>query len=234
MIAFSDGEHLVACEPAQDFKRVFDGDEGPNTGGMGSYSPVPSCPPGDAERIVDEILAPMLTATAEEGAPFVGALYAGLALTSKGPRVVEFNARFGDPETQALMPRFQSDLAEICFACATGDLAGTKLEWSSESCVSVVVAAGGYPGPHPTGQPIEGLERAASIPGAYLFHAATALENGKLVTAGGRVLAVSALAPTLTAARTRAYDAIAQISWQDMHFRTDIAARAASIEGSAG
>jgi phosphoribosylamine--glycine ligase len=163
----------------------------------------------------------------------VGALYAGLALTSKGPRVIEFNARFGYPETQALMPRLQSDLAETCLACATGDLSGTKLEWRSESCVAVVLSAGGYPGPHPTGQPIEGLERAASMPGVHLFHAGTALENGKLVTAGGRVLAVSALGPTLTAARTRAYDAVAQISWQDMHFRTDIAARAASIEGSA-
>ncbi|MEA2486280.1 MAG: phosphoribosylamine---glycine ligase [Actinomycetota bacterium] len=233
IIAFSDGSHLVACEPAQDFKRVFDGDQGPNTGGMGSYSPVPACPPGDAERIVDEILAPVLRATADARAPFVGALYAGLALTSKGPRVVEFNARFGDPETQALMPRLQSDLAETCLACATGDLSGTKLEWRSESCVAVVLSAGGYPGPHPTGQPIEGLERAASMPGVHLFHAGTALENGKLVTAGGRVLAVSALGPTLTAARTKAYDAVAQISWQDMHFRTDIAARAATIEGSA-
>jgi phosphoribosylamine--glycine ligase len=234
MIVFSDGAHLVACEPAQDFKRVFDGDRGPNTGGMGSYSPVPACPPGDAERIVDEILAPILRATAEEGAPFVGALYAGLALTSKGPRVVEFNARFGDPEAQALMPRFRSDLAETCLACATGELAGTKLEWTSESCVAVVLAAGGYPGPHTTGRPIEGLELAASIPGVHLVHAATALENGKLVTAGGRVLSVSALGPTLAAARGNAYDAVAKISWQDMHFRTDIAERAASIEGSAG
>jgi phosphoribosylamine--glycine ligase len=234
IIAFSDGTNLVACEPAQDFKRVSDDDRGPNTGGMGSYSPVPACPPGDAERIVDDILAPVLKATADAGAPFVGALYAGLALTSKGPRVVEFNARFGDPETQALIPRFRSDLAEICLACASGDLAGTKLEWTSESCVSVVMAAGGYPGPHPTGLPIEGLERAASIAGVHLFHAGTALENGKLVTAGGRVLAVSALGRTLTAARTRAYDAVAQISWQDMHFRTDIAARAATIEGSTG
>jgi phosphoribosylamine---glycine ligase len=232
IIVFSDGRNLVACEPAQDFKRVSDGDSGPNTGGMGSYSPVPGCPPGDAERIVDDVLAPVLTATADAGAPFVGALYAGLALTAKGPRVVEFNARFGDPETQALMPRFRSDLAEICLACATGDLAGTKLEWASESCVSVVMASGGYPGPYPTGQPIEGLERAASLPGVHVFHAGTALENRKLVTAGGRVLAVSALGPTLAAARTRAYDAVAQISWQDMQFRTDIAARAAAIEGS--
>ncbi|MEA2508903.1 MAG: phosphoribosylamine---glycine ligase [Actinomycetota bacterium] len=233
IIAFCDGAHLVACEPAQDFKRVLDGDRGPNTGGMGSYSPVPACPPGDAERIVDEILSPMLRATAEAGVPFIGALYAGLALTSQGPRVVEFNARFGDPETQALMPRLQSDLAETCLACATGDLAGTKLEWRSQSCVTVVLAAGGYPGPHHSALPIEGLEDAASIPGVHVFHAGTAIENGTLVTAGGRVLNVSAVGPTLTAARASAYDAVAKISWQDMHFRTDIAACAASIEGSA-
>jgi phosphoribosylamine---glycine ligase len=234
IIAFSDGTHLLACDPAQDSKRVLDGDQGPNTGGMGSYSPVPACPPSDAERIVDEILAPVVRTTAAAGDPFVGALYAGLALTSKGPRVVEFNARFGDPETQALMPRFRSDLAETCMACATHDLAGTKLEWSSESCVAVVLAAGGYPGPHPTGQPIEGLERAAAVPGVHLFHAGTAVENGKLVTAGGRVLAVSGLGSSLATARATAYDAVGKISWQDMHFRTDIAARAATIEGSDG
>jgi phosphoribosylamine--glycine ligase len=232
LIAFSDGIDLVACEPAQDFKRVFDGNKGPNTGGMGSYSPVPSCPPPEAERIADDFLRPIVKASADEGAPFVGALYAGLALTSKGPRVVEFNARFGDPETQALVPRLRSDLAATCLACARGELAGTKLEWDPEACVTVVLASGGYPGSHDSGLAIEGLDAAASLPGVYLFHAGTALVNGKLVTAGGRVMAVSALGPGLRAARSAVYHAVAKISFPHMHFRTDIAARAASIEGS--
>jgi phosphoribosylamine---glycine ligase len=232
VIAFTDGAAVLPCEPAQDFKRAWDGDKGPNTGGMGSYSPVPACPPADAERIVDDILRPVLAATAADGAPFVGALYAGLALTSKGPRVVEFNARFGDPETQALMPRLRSDLAEICLASATGDLAGRKLEWKPESCVTVVLASGGYPGPHESGLPIEGLDRAATVPGVHVFHAGTAGHDGRIVTAGGRVLGISALGSSLKAARASAYRAISEISFTGMHFRTDIAARAASIEGS--
>jgi phosphoribosylamine--glycine ligase len=232
LFAFSDGRQLVPCEPAQDFKRVFDGDKGPNTGGMGSYSPVPACPPADAEGIVDEILRPMISATAERGAPFIGALYAGLALTSRGPRVIEFNARFGDPETQALMPRLRSDLAETCLACASGDVSGTRLEWTSEACVSLVLASGGYPGPHKTGVPIRGLEEAASFPGVQIFHAGVALEDGAMVTAGGRVLSVSALGASLDAAREAAYEAASKISFDDMHFRTDIAARAVSMERS--
>jgi phosphoribosylamine--glycine ligase len=232
VIAFSDGRDLVACEPAQDFKRIGDGDRGPNTGGMGSYSPVPACPPADAERMVDEILRPVLRATAGAGEPFVGALYAGLAQTSKGPRVVEFNARFGDPETQALMPRLRTDLAETCLACATGDLAGTKLEWSPEACVTVVLASGGYPGPHENGHAIAGLEKAASMPGVQVFHAGTALEEGRVVTAGGRVLDISALGPSLREARATAYRAVSEVSFSGMQFRTDIAARAASIERS--
>jgi phosphoribosylamine--glycine ligase len=232
LFALSDGEHLVACEPAQDFKRIFDGDEGPNTGGMGSYSPVPACLPGDAERIVDDILRPVISTTAERGAPFVGALYAGLALTNKGPRVIEFNARFGDPETQALMPRLRSDLAEICLACATGDLGGARLEWASEACVTVVLSSGGYPGPHKTGLSIEGLEDAARLPEVQIFHAGVALENGAMVTAGGRVLSVSAMGTSLDAAREAAYTAVSKIHFDDMHFRTDIAARAASMERS--
>jgi phosphoribosylamine---glycine ligase len=232
VIAFSDGRDLAACEPAQDFKRIGDGDRGPNTGGMGSYSPVPACPPAEAERIVDEILRPMLRATADAGEPFVGALYAGLALTTNGPRVVEFNARLGDPETQALIPRLRTDIAETCLACATGDLAGTKLEWSPNACVTVVLAAGGYPGSPESGQPIQGLQKAASMPGVELFHAGTALEEGRVVTAGGRVLDISALGPTLREARATAYRAVSEVSFSGMQFRTDIAARAASIEGS--
>jgi phosphoribosylamine--glycine ligase len=232
LFAISDGRHLVACEPAQDFKRVFDENKGPNTGGMGSYSPVPACPAEDAKEIVDEILAPVIAATAAREAPFIGALYAGLALTSKGPRVIEFNARFGDPETQALMPRLRSDLAETCLACASGDLSGTKLEWAPEACVTVVLSSGGYPGPHKIGLPIDGLEAAASLPGVQIFHAGVALEDGAIVTAGGRVLSVSALGASLNAAREAAYAAVSEIHFENMHFRTDIAARAASMERS--
>ncbi len=231
VIGFSDGHRVLTCEPAQDFKRLSDGDRGPNTGGMGSYSPVPG-PPEQTEGIVDEILQPMIKATAQAGAPFIGALYAGLALTREGPKVVEFNARFGDPETQCLIPRLRSDLAETCLACATGDLAGTTLKWTPESCVTVVLTSGGYPDSSDARLPIEGLDGAASLPDVHLFHAGVAQENGRTVTAGGRVLAVSALGSSLTAARSGAYHAVSRISFPGMHYRTDIAARAASIERS--
>jgi phosphoribosylamine---glycine ligase len=230
LIAVSDGRSVVACEPAQDYKRVNDNDEGPNTGGMGSYSPVPACPPPLAEQIVTEIIEPMVAATGAAGHPFSGALYAGLALTSKGPKVVEFNVRFGDPETQALIPRLQSDFGELCLACATGDLSGTKLDWSTEACVSVVLASGGYPGDHETGVEIRGIDAASARPGVHVFHAGTAGEDGRLVTAGGRVLAVSAIGTTFGAARTRAYDAARLIEFKAKHARTDIALRAELTE----
>jgi phosphoribosylamine---glycine ligase len=230
LIAVSDGRSVVACEPAQDYKRVNDSDEGPNTGGMGSYSPVPACPPPLAEQIVTEIIEPMVAATAAAGHPFSGALYAGLALTSKGPKVVEFNVRFGDPETQALIPRLQSDFGELCLACATGDLSGTKLDWSTEACVSVVLASGGYPGDHETGVEIRGIDAASARPGVHVFHAGTATEDGRLVTAGGRVLAVSALGATFADARTRAYDAARLVEFKAKHARTDIALRAELAE----
>jgi phosphoribosylamine---glycine ligase len=229
LIAFSDGRTIVACEPAQDYKRANDGDVGPNTGGMGSYSPVPSCPPDLAAQLAEEVIAPVVTATARRGAPFVGALYAGLVLGPRGARVLEFNARFGDPETQALLPRLASDFAEVCAACAAGELAGVKIEWRPEPCVAVVLTSGGYPGPHRTGLPIEGLEEAASEPDVEIFHAGTELRDGSVVTAGGRVLAVSALGKTFAAARSRAYSAAAKIRFDDVHLRWDIAERAAEV-----
>ena len=230
VIAFADGRNVLACEPAQDYKRVDDDDQGLNTGGMGSYSPVPACPPSLVERISAEVLEPMIAATSGAGAPFTGALYAGLALTSSGPKVIEFNARFGDPETQALIPRLASDLGEVCLACARGSLDGMKLEWRSEACVSVVLASGGYPGPHDTGFEIEGVERAQAIEGVNVFHAGTALVDGRLVTSGGRVLAVSALGPTFGSARALAYEAAGVISFDNMHIRSDIAERAEKAE----
>ena len=225
VIAFTDGTTVIPCEPAQDYKRVFDGDAGPNTGGMGSYSPVPACPPDVLDQVIEEVIEPVVKETAAAGAPFVGALYAGLALTDRGPKVIEFNARFGDPETQALLPRLESDLGEVCMAAAAGDLEGTKLQWSPDSCVSVVLASGGYPGPHETGFEITGIEDAEST-GAIVFHAGTSLADGKLVTSGGRVLAISALGPTFDAARERAYAAADLIGFEGKHLRRDIALRA--------
>jgi phosphoribosylamine---glycine ligase len=226
LIAFSDGADVLPCEPAQDYKRALEADRGPNTGGMGSYSPVPACPESLAAQITAEVLKPLVAATAERGEPFVGALYAGLALTSEGPKVVEFNVRFGDPETQALMPRLKSDLGEVCLASATGDLAGARLEWSSEVCVSVVLAAHGYPGAYSSGSPITGLEEAESMAGVSVFHAGTTLEKGLLQTAGGRVLAISALGRDFNHARERAYAAAEVVRFDDKHFRTDIGLRA--------
>ena len=229
LIAFTDGEAVVGCEVAQDYKRAFDDDAGPNTGGMGSYSPVPVCPPETAERILSEIIEPMVRTTAEAGAPFVGALYAGLALTSRGPRVVEFNARFGDPETQALLPRLRSDFGEVLLATATGELAGSRLEWSPRSCVSVVLASAGYPGSYDTGAEISGLDEVEAMDDVVVFHAGTAGDGDRLVTAGGRVLAVSALGNDFVAARERAYEATNGITFEGKHQRFDIGLRAAEV-----
>lgn len=232
LIALCDGSNVVACEPAQDYKRARDDDRGPNTGGMGSYSPVPACPPDTERQIVDEVIRPLVEQTAADGAPFVGALYAGLALTSKGPKVVEFNVRFGDPETQALLPRLESDLGAAALAAATGDLRGVELKWSPGACVTVVVASGGYPGKHSTGHEIFGLESAAAVEGAVVFHAGTKVSDGRVVTAGGRVLAVSALGASFAEARARAYEAVSFIDFERKHVRTDIGLRAQEAERS--
>jgi phosphoribosylamine---glycine ligase len=228
LIAFTDGSRVIPCEPAQDYKRVNDDDDGPNTGGMGSYSPVPVCPPDAAAQVIAEIVEPMVAATARAGAPFVGALYAGLALTSRGPKVIEFNVRFGDPETQALMPRIRTDFGDVCLACASGQLGGVTIEWSPEACVTVVLASAGYPGEFSTGLPIMGLEEAAAMPGVRIFHAGTTIEKGIPLTSGGRVLAVSALGSTFREARARAYDAVACVDFDGKHFRSDIGLRAES------
>ena len=226
LIVFTDGATVVPCEPAQDYKRVFDGDAGPNTGGMGSYSPVPACPSELADRIVDELIAPVITTLAERRRSFVGALYAGLVLTERGPRVLEFNARFGDPETQALLPRLESDFADLCLACARGELEGMQARWSDAASVTVVLASKGYPGSYAKGLEITGLDRAAEVEGVQVFHAGTALEGDRLVTAGGRVLAVNALGDTFAEARARAYRAADLIDFEGKHLRTDIALRA--------
>ncbi len=226
----TDGRDVLSLGFAQDFKRVGDGDAGPNTGGMGAYSPVPFVDDATAARIVDDVLVRTVQAMQSEGVPYRGVLYAGLMLTDDGPKVLEFNARFGDPETQVLLPRLGSDLAELCLACAEGNLSLYRANLSPRSCVTVVLASGGYPGEYRTGFEISGLREAASVEGALVFHSGTTELQGRVVTSGGRVLSVGALGETLAEARTRAYEACSRISFEGMHHRDDIAARAAEEE----
>jgi phosphoribosylamine--glycine ligase len=215
---------------AQDFKRVDDDDAGPNTGGMGAYSPVPFVDEAMAERIRNEILERTVRALAEEGIPYRGVLYAGLMLTDEGPRVLEFNCRFGDPETQVLMPRLRSEPAELLLACALGDLGNAKVDLRPIACVTVVLASGGYPGVYETGFAIEGLDAAEGVEGATVFHSGTAELQGRVVTAGGRVLSVSATGASIAEARDRAYEASARLWFEGMRHRTDIAELAAKEE----
>jgi phosphoribosylamine--glycine ligase len=229
VLAFCDGRTVLPMQPAQDFKRAHDGDRGPNTGGMGSYSPVPSCSPELVDRITDGILEPIAAAVAAEGEPYVGVIYAGLMLTADGPKVVEFNCRFGDPETQALIPRLGSDLAQAMLATTEGGLATVELSWRPESCVTVVAASEGYPASYETGLRIDGLAAAAEVDDVVVFHAGTRPEDGgEVLTAGGRVLAASGLGDDIATARRQAYEALGRISFPGMWFRRDIALRAES------
>ncbi len=233
LFAITDGETVVPLQPAQDFKRALDGDEGPNTGGMGAYSPLPWADP----KLVDEVMATVLQPTVDElrrrGTPFSGLLYAGLAITSRGVRVIEFNARFGDPETQVVLARLKTPLAGVLLAAATGGLAALPpLRWSDGAAVTVVVASHNYPGTPRTGDPITGLADIAEqdAPEAYVLHAGTKKDagSGAVVSAGGRVLSVTATGSDLATARERAYRAVDRIGLEGSHHRTDIAARAAS------
>jgi phosphoribosylamine--glycine ligase len=225
LLAICDGENAVPLAPAQDYKRIFDGDLGPNTGGMGSYSPVPRFGAAEVEEILDTVHRPALAAMAARGRPFHGVLYAGLMLGAAGPKVLEFNARFGDPETQAVLPRLRSDLVDLCLAAREpGGLAGMEAEFVEDWSVTVVLASAGYPQSSSKGDAIDGLAAAAEL--AEVTHAGTAERDGRIVTAGGRVLNVTALGPTPAAARDRAYDAAGRISFDGMQMRTDIAARA--------
>jgi phosphoribosylamine--glycine ligase len=225
LLAICDGENVVALAPAQDYKRIFDGDAGPNTGGMGSYSPVPGFGAAAVEKIVDSVHRPIVAAMARRGVPFHGVLYAGLMIGPEGPKVLEFNARFGDPETQAVLPRMSSDLVDLLLAAREpGGLAGATAEFGEDWAVTLVLASAGYPESSSKGDAISGLEAAAEL--AEITHAGTAERDGEIVTAGGRVLNVTALGPTPAAARDRAYDAAGHISFAGMQIRTDIAARA--------
>ncbi len=222
--ALTDGREVLPLVLAQDFKRVGDGDAGPNTGGMGSYSPVPWVDESVERRIWDDVLVRTVRAMESEGVRYAGMLYAGLMVTEDGPKVLEFNCRFGDPETQAIVPRLRSDLGEMLLACIEGNIGNYKALWAPDVCVTVVLASGGYPGPYETGFVIDGLDEAGTIEGVFIFHAGTAERRGRVVTAGGRVLAVSALGATAKEARDRAYEACSRISFPGMHFRRDIAA----------
>lgn len=227
VLALTDGATVMPLEPAQDFKRVGDGDAGPNTGGMGAYSPVPFVDGPLRDRVFAEILEPTVRALASEGVTYRGVLYAGLMLTGDGPRVLEFNARFGDPETEAVLPRLDADLGQVLLACAEGRLGQPEVAWAREACVTVILASGGYPGEYRAGLPVEGLDRAGNLDKTTVFHAGTAQRKGTVVTAGGRVLAVSALGKDLSEARGRAYRAASLISFQGMYHRMDIAEEAA-------
>ena len=228
--ALADGTTALPLAFAQDFKRLGDDDAGPNTGGMGAYSPVPFVDDATAERIRTDVVERTIRAMADEGVPYRGVLYAGLMLTDAGPRVLEFNCRFGDPETQALMPRLASQPAPLFLACARGELRSRAVDLRPGACVTVVLASGGYPGAYETGFEIEGLEAAERVEGATVFHSGTAERQGRVVTAGGRVLSVSATGSSIAEARERAYDASGRVSFGGMRYRADIAALAAKEE----
>ncbi|HEX8087713.1 MAG TPA: phosphoribosylamine--glycine ligase, partial [Blastocatellia bacterium] len=226
LMIFTDGRDYRAVVPAQDYKRVFDDDRGPNTGGMGSFSTPGLIDDATLARITREIVEPTLQGMAAEGNSFAGVLYMGLMLTEGGPKVIEYNARMGDPETQAVLVRLESDLAEIFEAIARGEIGSTSINWTDASSVCVVAASGGYPGAFEMGKPISGLDEAKASQGVAVFHAGTTRdEKGGFLTSGGRVLGVTAVAATLEAARANAYDAAGKISFDGMHYRKDIARR---------
>ena len=226
ILAFVDGESIVPMVSAQDHKRVFDGDKGPNTGGMGAYSPAPVVTERLGQEILEKILKPTVDALRRKGIVYKGVLYAGLMITPEGPKVIEYNCRFGDPETQVVLPRLKTDFANICMAVAQGKLSHLKVEWDERPAACVVMASQGYPGPYPKGKVIQGLEKAASAPETYVFHAGTSLQGGNIVTSGGRVLCVTGTGDNVQAALDHAYQAVRDIQFEGAHYRKDIGWRA--------
>jgi phosphoribosylamine--glycine ligase len=224
LLAFSDGVTIRPMPPAQDHKNLLDGDRGPNTGGMGAYAPAPVCPAEMVAELTRGILQPTVDGLREEHRPFIGVLYAGLMLTGDGPRVLEFNCRFGDPETQAILPLLDTDLLDIAEAAAEGGLAGVDIRWKACAAACVVLASEGYPGVSPIGRPIHGLER--SFENAIVFHAGTKVADEVVVTAGGRVLGVTGWGQDLPAALANAYAAVEHIHFEGQHYRRDIGHRA--------
>lgn len=226
LLAFTDGDTIVPMLAAQDHKRVNDGDEGPNTGGMGAYAPAPVMTDALKEKCVELVLQPTINAMKAEGRKYQGCLYAGLMIKGEEIRVVEFNARFGDPETQVVLPLLDSDLTDVMMACVEGRLDEIEVKWSKKAAVCVVMASGGYPGAYPQGLPIAGLAEANALPETIVFHAGTKAAGDEIITAGGRVLGVTAIGKDIREAKDRAYEAVEKINFADVHYRHDIAWRA--------
>ncbi len=226
MLAFSDGENIVAMPSAQDHKRIFDNDRGPNTGGMGAYSPAPVQEEDFSKRVMEEVFIPVIRAMKSKGTPYVGVIYAGLMITKDGPKVLEFNVRFGDPETQPILPRLKGDLVDIIEGCINGNLKDIKVDWHRETAVCVVMASKGYPGKYENGKKIYGLEDVEKLKDVYVFHAGTALLNGEVVTSGGRVLGITALARDIEEAVKKVYEAVGLVKFEGAHYRKDIGYKA--------
>jgi phosphoribosylamine--glycine ligase len=225
-IAFSDGKEVLPLASSQDHKPIYDNDQGPNTGGMGAYSPAPVVTPQVHERIMQEIMIPTIKALAAEGLPYCGVLYAGLMIKDGIPKALEFNCRLGDPETQPIFMRMKGDLIPVMEACIEGKLSGVEIAWDSRTAVCVVMASQGYPGSYEKGKPIHGLEKAEMMLGVHCFHAGTAIKDGKYLTAGGRVLGVTGLGKGIKEAMELTYQAVSAITWEGVHFRKDIGKKA--------
>ncbi len=225
-LCLSDGKHVAPLVPAQDHKRIGEGDTGPNTGGMGVYSTDTLLDPAMTEWILHHIAQPAIQGMADEDTPFVGVLYCGLMMTARGPQVLEFNARFGDPETQAILVRLESDLVDALEACIDGRLSETEFRWSQGASACVIASSAGYPGNYKSGFPIAGLDSARRFPGVEIFHSGTAQNNGAIVTSGGRVLGITAVGDSLQQALDRAYQALGEVNFEGMYFRHDIGHRA--------
>jgi len=230
VLVISDGKHIVPLASAQDHKRIFDNDEGLNTGGMGAYSPAPVISPEMEHIIQSRIIQPIIDGLAAEGRPFKGVLYAGVMITREGPKTLEYNVRFGDPETQAILPRLKTDLLEVMMRASSGQLAGFELEWDKRSAVAIVMASGGYPGKYAKGKVITGIDQAAKMKDIVVFHAGTKLDKKKLITSGGRVLAVTGLASPIEKAIDYTYSAVKKIKFNGAHYRRDIGKRAINRE----
>ena len=231
-MVFTDGSRVLPMVPSQDHKAIYDGDKGPNTGGMGAYSVDWILTPEIREQVLDQVIGATIDGMAAEGHPFQGVLYAGLMLTAAGPKVLEFNVRFGDPETQVLLPRLESDLLEVFWSIAQGELDLTEVDWVEDATVCVVLAAPGYPGSYQKGIPIQGIEKAEADPHTVVFHAGTALQDDVLVSSGGRVLGVTSTAPTLGEAIQRAYQGAEKIEFSGKYYRRDIGAKGLAKEES--
>jgi len=225
LLVLTDGDAALPLLVSQDHKRIGDGDRGANTGGMGAYAPASVLAPGELDKVMSMIVRPTIAGLAAEGRPYRGVLYVGLMMTAAGPKVIEYNCRFGDPEAQAVLPLLITDLASLCLACSEGDLGSHQLTWLPGSAVCVVIASGGYPGNYTKGLPIEGLDTAAASPGAIVLHAGTALRDGGVVTNGGRVLNIVGVGDDVATSRRLAYQAVERIGFPGMHYRKDIAWR---------